>query len=75
MITGLLYDKPNRSYQASFLKNEDNGAALIVVWPNMLESELVSGNSPEVYKARIVDNVSEFDWENLGNYAGYYIAN
>jgi len=75
MITGLLYDKPHRSYQASFLKSEDNDIVLVVVWPEMTEGELVSGKFPEVYRARKVESLSEFDWENIGNYAGYYIEN
>jgi len=75
MITGLLYDKPDRSHVASFLKNDDNGMVLVVVWPKMLAGELISGKFPEVYRARKVENTSEFDWESMGNCAGYYIEN
>lgn len=75
MITGLLYDKPERSYQASFLKNDGNGRVLVVIWPNIADEEIIAGRSPEVCRARQVNSTDEFDWESLGALAGYYISN
>jgi len=75
MITGLLYDKPDRSHHASFLKNDNNNNVLVVVWPNLADEEIIASRSPEVARAKQVSSTEEFDWESLGALAGYYIAN
>jgi len=75
MITGLLYDKPDRSYQASLLKGDGNDRVLVVIWPNLADEEIIAARGPEICRAKQVDNVEEFDWESLGALAGYYIAN
>ncbi len=75
MITGTFYDSPDRSYRASLIEVLSETDALVCRWPKVAATEIFSGDSPRLCRVKVVSAESDFDWDSLDSYAGYYIAN